>query len=214
MPASQDKSPQKNPTPAQGNGPASKYRDERIQALAQLLADKANATSVGYALAALHLESLHQALILKTELDELTCAQLEATDLRREKELGRVRRAVRLEGEWMRLLNRASTSVLACLGGRQRLLFEAVHKANNPYEAEPADVYHEIAVQIARVMVERSVAFKLPLPKVAQEAVREMDPETVAQAERDGILDPKPAEREGIVEPKPDKDKKGEGESA
>ncbi len=87
--------------------------------------------------------------------------------------------------------------------------------ASDPYGgAEPGEErQREIAVGIARIMLERSRAFKLRLPEVAQEAVRAMDPETVAQAERDGLLDPKPAEREGIVEPKPDKDKKGEGES-
>ncbi len=61
----------------------------------------------------------------------------------------------------------------------------------NPYDAEPDDALQmDMAIQIARVMVERSLAFKLPLPEVAQEAVRRMDAETVAEAERAGIIEP------------------------
>ncbi len=61
---------------------------------------------------------------------------------------------------------------------------------DNPYNAEPGEQrQREIAVRVARIMVERSRAFRLPLPEFAQEAVRGMDAETVAEAEQDGIIE-------------------------
>ena len=71
--------PGKSSQTTPGNGPASKYRNERVRALGYLLATGAD-------------------------------------DLRSEEQLRRARRALRLEGETIDLLNRASRSFLACLG--------------------------------------------------------------------------------------------------
>ena len=109
--------PQDKPSQAtQGNGPAAKYRNERVRALGHLLATGADPWYIRSRLAALHLEPLDRVLTLEAELDELTYAQSGAPDLRSEERLRRVRRALRLEGETIDLLNRASRSFLACLG--------------------------------------------------------------------------------------------------
>jgi hypothetical protein len=59
------------------------------------------------------------------------------------------------------------------------------------YEAEPGEPrVQELIKRVGAVMVERAMAYNLRLPEVAQQAVRGMDAETVAKAERDGIIEP------------------------
>jgi hypothetical protein len=147
------------------------------------------------------LEPLDRLMNLSTELDLACRDQASKPDLQWKEKVRRFRLTLRLEKERVHLLRQIIGGILACQGGTQRLIVEEINKINaNPYGVEPGEpMREEIYYRVARIFVERARAFKMPLPEFVQEAVRGMDAESVAEAERDGLLGPKP-----------DNDKKGE----
>ena len=172
-----------------------KYQDKGVRLLARFLLNEANVATVASSLAVLYLESLDRLMNLSTQLD-LTCRdQASKPDLQWKERVRRLRLTLRLEKERVHLLGQIIGGILGCLGGTQRLIHEAINKTNaSPCEVDPDEARRiQMAVSIARIVVERCWAYKMELPEFLQKIVRgSMDAKTIAAVERDGLLRPEP----------------------
>jgi|GEM_PF-5930192 len=206
-----------------------KCEDKRLRLVGRLLRKGADATAVARVLAALRVEALDEWLSTWRQLHREISDQVSERDPQQRERVRRLRLALKLAEECIRLFDQSAAGILRCLGGPPRLMLETINEINKAhrYEAKsPEERLQEVMVTVARIAIERCRAYSLPVPEQFREVLteeeqdlilgrkpqaveaRDADPPANAKCVDSTVPSKVPQEAPGDM----DKEKKGEGE--